>query len=175
MEQCPIGVHTGHWGYSFMEGYEAFRRGDPRWWQLITFTPNVKKCPVRIHTTHGRLRVPVSHIVLRGDYALHDPGRCTGPVAANAENALAAVGIADSQNRGAVRPRAVVDQVVKGPCLKTGELPTHKFPHLVAAASGGAGTAKRLPCPATSYFFTVVWLEGPRTREFNRQSTGIPG
>jgi hypothetical protein len=29
VEQCPIGVHTGHWGYSFMEGYEALRRDDP--------------------------------------------------------------------------------------------------------------------------------------------------
>jgi hypothetical protein len=62
-------------------------------------------------------------------------------VAANAENALAAVGIADSQNRVAVRPRAVVDQVNEGPCLKIGELPTHKFPDLIAAAFGGAGTA----------------------------------
>ena len=29
MEECPIGVHTRYWGHSFMERYEALRRGDP--------------------------------------------------------------------------------------------------------------------------------------------------
>ena len=29
MEKCPIGVYTGDWRHSFIEIYEALRRGDP--------------------------------------------------------------------------------------------------------------------------------------------------
>jgi len=29
VESCPIGIHTGYWGHSFMEAHEALRRGDP--------------------------------------------------------------------------------------------------------------------------------------------------
>jgi hypothetical protein len=50
-----------------------------------------------------------------GDYALHDSDGWTGSFAANAESALAAVRITDSQNRVAIGGGAVIDQVVEDP------------------------------------------------------------
>ncbi len=29
MEKCSIGIHTRYWGHSFVEAYEALRRGGP--------------------------------------------------------------------------------------------------------------------------------------------------
>jgi hypothetical protein len=134
----------------------------------------VEKRPVRVHTTHGRLGVPVSHKTFRGNYSLQDPVRCPGTVTADAKDALATVGIGDSQNRVAVSPGAAADLVNDTPwCCKIGELPTDLFPYLVGAASGRGVTAKRLPGPATGDTArrppTCGPDEGPRTRASCRQ------
>ena len=48
-------------------------------------------------------------MVFRGDYTLQDTDTWTGSLASNPENALAAVGIADSQNRVAIGAGAVIE------------------------------------------------------------------
>src|SRR5262249_19803257 len=77
-------------------------------------------------------------------------------------------------------PSAAADVVNDTPwCCKIGELPTDQFPYLVGAASGRGVTAKRLPGPAAGDTArrppTGGPDEGPRTRELDRQSTGIAG
>ena len=101
-------------------------------------------------------------------------------MAADAKGALAAVGVLDSQNCGAVSPGATADVVNDTPwCCKIGELPTDQFPYLVGAASGRGGTAKRLPGPATRDTAggpaTCGPDEGSGAREPDRQGTGIAG
>src|SRR6266851_5912586 len=142
-------------------------------------SPNVEHRPVRVHATHGRLGVPVSHKVFRGNHSLHSTGTCPGAITADAQDALAAVIVRDSQNGVPIGPCAVVDQVDEAPCLKIVELPTDQFPYLVGTASGLGGTAKRLPGPTAGDTAgrpaTCRPDEGPRTRELNRQGTGIAG
>jgi hypothetical protein len=48
-------------------------------------------------------------MVFRGDYALQDADTWAGSLAANAENAFGAVGIADSQDRVAIGGGAVTE------------------------------------------------------------------
>ena len=93
-------------------------------------------------------------------------------MAADAEDAVAAVGILDSQNRVAIGPCAVVDQVNDAWRLKVRELPTEQLPYLIGAASSRGGTAKRLPrtstCGTAGRAATCRPDEGPRTRELDR-------
>jgi len=73
--------------------------------------------PVRVHTTHGRLSLPVGHRAFRGDDSLQRSVRGPGSVAVNAQNALATVGVTDSEYRDTVSPTAVIDPVNEAPGL----------------------------------------------------------
>src|SRR5260370_2794434 len=109
-------------------------------------------------------------------------------MAADAEDAFAAVIVDDSQNGVPIGPCAVIDQVGEGSGLKRGQVPTDEFPYLVGAASGrveigiGIGIVKRLPGPATGdsarRAATCRRNEGPVTCELdphNSIGAGIPG
>jgi hypothetical protein len=54
-------------------------------------------------------------MAFRGNYTLQDADIWTGSLAANAENALATIGIADSQNRVAIGGGTIIDQVIEAP------------------------------------------------------------
>src|SRR5437899_2376259 len=135
-------------------------------------SPDVEYRPVRVYTTHRRLRVPVRHMTFRGDYAFHCSVRCSRAMATNPKDALATVGVADSEYRDAISRSTVIDQVSKHRGLKIGKCPVCQPHDLIGAASGRRGIAERFPSAATCGSARRPAAcrpnKGPRTGELDR-------
>src|SRR5262245_32193900 len=72
---------------------------------------NVKVRAAGVHSRDRIRNVVVGRVTLRGRDALEDSGRRAGPVAADRQDTLAAVGERDPKDGGAIDPHPVIDIV----------------------------------------------------------------